>query len=136
MKYQVGPYSSHREFPFPDVDEVAENRDVILTAPNGTEWHHVTPGDYFAGRLSQKNILRKASRPTPYACRNVFAGSPASAWRLLIDNFILKHISKCTITEAHCKSENQAFAFTVEKLEAFVAVMYAWSYREKLFTFT
>ena len=61
----------------------------------------ITPGDYSAGRISQKNVLREASGPTPYACKNVFAGSSASAWCLLIDGFILKHITKLKITETH-----------------------------------
>ena len=60
--------------PSPDIDDVAENRDVILTALVGTEWHQIYPGDYSAGRILQKNILTKASNfDTPYACRNMFA---------------------------------------------------------------
>ena len=55
----------------------------------------------------------------------MFAGSPASAWRLLIDDFILKHIAKCTITEAHRQLQHETFALTIEELEAFIAVMYA-----------
>ena len=69
--------------------------------------------------------MRKTSGPTPYTKRNVFAGSPASAWRLLIYDFILKHIAKCTITEAHRQLQDETFALTIEELEAFIAVMYA-----------
>lgn len=125
---ELAPDTSQSELPSSDVDEyddAAENRGIILTAPDGTEWLQMTPGDYSAGRRSQQNILKEASGPTPYAKRNVFAGSPASAWRLLIDNFILKHITKCTVTEAHRQPQNQTFALTVEELEAFIAVMYA-----------
>ena len=56
--------------------------------------------------------------------RNVFAGSPASAWRFLIRSFIFKHITKCTVTEANGQLQNQAFALTTEELQAFIAVMY------------
>ena len=35
------------------------------------EWHQITPGDYFAERFTQQNILREASGPKPYACRNM-----------------------------------------------------------------
>ena len=56
--------------------------------------------------------------------KNVFAGSPASAWCLLISRFILKHMIKCTITEAHRQPQNQAFDLTVEELEAFIAIMH------------
>ena len=73
----------------------------------------------------QQNILRETSGPTPYTKRNVVAGSPASAWRLLIDDFILKHIAKCTITEAHRQLQDEKFALTIEEIEAFIVVMYA-----------
>ena len=82
-------------------------------------------GHSSVGRCSQRNILWKTSGPTPYTKRNVFAGSPASAWRLLIDDFILKHIAKWTITEAHRQLQDETFALTIEELEAFIAVMYA-----------
>ena len=55
----------------------------------------------------------------------MFADSPASAWRLLIDDFVLKHIAKCTIAEAHRQLQDETFALTIEKLEAFTSVMYA-----------
>ena len=73
-------------------------RKSVLIAPDETEWLQITSGDSLVGRCSQQNILRETSGPTPYTKRNVFTGSPASAWRLLIDDFILKHIAKCTIT--------------------------------------
>ena len=88
-------------------------------------------GDYSAGKLSQQNILREAFEPTFYAGKNMFAGSLASAWRHLIDSFILKHITKCTITEAHRQPQNQAYAHTVEELEPFIAVMYAQGVKGK-----
>ena len=53
----MDPDSSQSELPSPDFDDVAENRDVILTAPDGTKWHQITPDDYSAGRLLQQNIL-------------------------------------------------------------------------------
>ena len=97
----------------------------VLITPNGTEWLQITSGDIAVGRCSQQNILRETSVLTPYSKRNVFPRSPASAWRLLIDDFILKHIAKCTITEAHRQLQNETFALTIEELQAFIAVMYA-----------
>ena len=64
--------------------------------------------------------------PTPNAKKNVFVGSQTSRWYLLVDNFILKHIIRSIVTKAHRQLQNQMFAFTVEELEAFIAVMYAW----------
>ena len=96
----MAPDSSQSELPSSDVNDVAENRDIIMTAPDGTEWHHITFGDYYTRRLSQQNILREAFRPTPYASSKFFAGSPVSAGLLLIDSSILKLITKRTINEA------------------------------------
>ena len=100
-------------------------RKSVLVAPDGTKWIQITSGDSSVGRCSQKNILKKTSEPTPYTKRNVFAGSLASAWRVLIDDFNLKHIAKCTITEAHRQLQDETFALTIEELEAYIAVMYA-----------
>jgi len=123
---EVAPDAAvQRELPSQDIDDTAGNSSEILTAPDGTEWRKITPGDHSAGRRSQQNILREAPGPTPFAKRNVVAGSPASAWRLLIDSYILKLIVKCTVTEAHRQLQNQTFALTIEELEAFIAVMYA-----------
>ena len=111
------------ELPFLDVDSTA--RKSVRIAPDRTEWIQITSGDSSVGRCSQLNILRKTFGPTPYTKRNVFAGSPASAWHLLIDDFILKHIAKCTITEAHRQLQDEPFVLTIEEVEAFIAVMYA-----------
>ena len=115
--------TSQSKFPFLDVGGTA--RKSALIAPNGTEWLQITSGDSLVGKCSQQNILREISGPTPCTKRNVFAGSPASAWRLFIDDFILKHIAKCTITEAHRQLQDETFALTIEDLQAFIAVMYA-----------
>ena len=100
---------------------------VIFTASDRTEWLQITRGENSAERRSQQNILRDVFGHIPYVKRNVFSGSPASAWRLLIDNFILKHITKCTITKARCIVQNQNFELTIKKLEIFIAIMYARS---------
>ena len=100
-------------------------RKSVLIAPDGTEWLQITSSDSLVGRCSQQNILRETSGPTPYTTRNVFAGSPASGWRFLINDFILKHIAKCTIIEAYRQLQDETIALTIEELEAFVAVMNA-----------
>ena len=76
----------------------------------------------FAAKYFEREKLQG---PTSYTKRNVFAGSPASAWRLLIDDFILKHIAKCTITEAQRQLQDEILAQTIKELEAFIAVMCA-----------
>ena len=98
----------------PSLDVGGTGRKSVLIAPNRTEWLQITSGDSSVGRCSQQNILRETSAPTPYTNRNVFAGIPASAWRLLIDDFTLKHIAKCTTTEAHRQLQDETFALTIE----------------------
>ena len=93
----------------PSLDVGGTARKSALIAPDGTEWLQITFCDSSVGRCPQQNILRETFGPTPYTKKNVFAGSPASAWRLLIDNFILKHIAKCTITEAHRQQQDETF---------------------------
>ena len=50
--------------------------------------------------------------------------SPASAWRLIIDKFILEHIQSCTIIEAHRQTKCKDFNLSVEELEAFISIIY------------
>ena len=111
---EVASDTPQSELPSLDVGGTA--RQSVLIAPDGTEWLQITSSDSLVGRCSQENILRETSGPPPYTKRNVFAGNPASAWRLLIHGFILKHIAKCTITEAHRQLQDETFALTIEKL--------------------
>ena len=83
----------------------------------------------------QQNILRECPEATSYAQKNVKTNSPASAWRLIIDRFILKHIQSCTITKAHRKSKCKYFTLTVEDLEPFISIMYPGNSFQK-FTLT
>ena len=73
----------------------------------------------------QQIILRECTEATSYARRNVSISSPSSAWRLIIDKFILEHIRSCTVTEAHFQTRCKDFTLTVEELEAFIGIMYA-----------
>ena len=109
----------------PSLDVGGTARKSVLITSDGTEWLQITSDDSSVGRCSQHNILRETSGLTSYTKRNVFAGSPASAWRLLVDDFILKHIAKSTIFEAHRQLQDETFALTIEELKAFIAVMYA-----------
>ena len=54
-------------------------------------------------------IFLEMSWPFESARRNIQAASPASAWLLFIDKFILEHIRKCTITEAHRQPKTKNF---------------------------
>jgi len=52
----LAPDTSHSELPSPVVDGAAENSTIVRTAPDGTKWLQITPGDVSAGRHPQQNI--------------------------------------------------------------------------------
>ncbi|XP_068222576.1 uncharacterized protein [Palaemon carinicauda] len=62
--------------------------------------------------------------PTGHAKRCITVGTPASAWRLMIDKFIIQHIKNRTIAEAPRQNKSQNFSLNDEELEAFT-FMYA-----------
>ena len=97
----------------------------FLVAPDVTQWTRIVPGTYSRGRYSQQNILRECPGAISYARRNVRVNCPASAWRLIIDKFILEHIKSCIVTEAHLQTRCKDFTFSVEELETFIGIMYA-----------
>ena len=105
--------------------ESDEEDGAVLTANDGIKLGKVQVDEQSTGRLASHNILKECPGPSSYARRNILAASPASAWLLSIDKFILEHIRKCTITEAHRQTENEEFRPTNNKLLAFIAVMYA-----------
>ena len=113
------------QFPTDIVNSAIDHSGSLLVAPDGSQWTRIVPGTYSRGRYSQQNILRECPVATSYARRNVKIYSPASAWRLIIDNFILEHIRSCTVAEAHLQTRCEDFTLTVEKLEAFIGNMYA-----------
>ena len=105
--------------------ESDEEDGAVLTAKNGTKWKKVQVDEQSTGRLASHNTLKECPGSFSYAHRNIQAASSASAWLLFIDKFILEHIRKCTITEAHRQTENEEFCLTNKELLAFIAVMYA-----------
>ena len=74
--------------------EFDEENGAMLTAKDGTKWKKVQVGEQSTGRLASHNILKECPGPSSYARRNIQATSPASAWLLFIDKFILEHIRK------------------------------------------
>ena len=104
--------------------ECEEEDNTLLTAKDGTKWKKVQVGEQSTGRLANHNILKECPGPSSYARKNIQAGSPAGAWLLFIDKFIIEHIRTCTITEAHRQTGNEEFSLTNNELLAFIAVMY------------
>ena len=82
-------------------------------------------------RLKQKHSKRISWRNL-LCWKNVKTNSTASAWRLVINRFILEHVQSCTITEAHRQARCKDFTLTVEELEAFISIMYVHGMRGKM----
>ena len=72
-----------------------------------------------------QNILRENPVPTDYARRHNDVESPARAWRLINNDFILEHIRKYNIDEAFRQTKNEKFTFSTENLETFIDIVYA-----------
>ena len=64
---------------------------TVLIAKNGTKWKKLQVGEQSTGRLASHSIPKECLGPSSYVHRNIQAGSPASAWLLFIDKFILEH---------------------------------------------
>jgi hypothetical protein len=85
---------------------------------NETKWTFIESGRDASGRFGSHNVLRKQPGPTPHGTRNV------SAWRLFIDDLILRHIKRCIGAEA-ARAGEQNWSLTIEELDAFIALVYA-----------
>ena len=75
-------------------------------------------------RTSPSNVLRVTSGVNP-SVRYKASSSPCECWRLFVDNSILISIKTHTIRETTIYNSN--FLFSMEKLEAFIALQYARS---------
>lgn len=95
-----------------------------LISKDGTKWEIVNQGANVPGRVGTQNILREEQGPTPLPKREIEKGNALSAFRLLIDDFIIKHIQKCTETEARIKSKNNSWTISFEEIYATIAIMY------------
>jgi len=91
---------------------------------NETKWTVIETGMGASGRFGSHNVLREQPVPTPHATRSVPEDKVSSAWRLFIDDSILRHIKYCTEAEAARASE-QNWSLAIEELDAFIALAYA-----------
>lgn len=97
----------------------------VFVAPDSTQWEVIDSGSCSTGRLARQNILREPAGPTPFAKRDIKENSFASAWRLLIDEPILRHIKKCMETEAHRQLGDDTWTISLQELDSFLALLYA-----------
>ena len=76
------------------------------------------------GRICKENIIKKTPGPTSYSTRRVVHDSPMSAFKILFDEVMLRHVQYCTTTEAR-RSGNQNWNITLDELEKFLGLLIA-----------
>ncbi|KAK9709358.1 hypothetical protein QE152_g26687, partial [Popillia japonica] len=98
-----------------------------LPGPSGLarEWTGGAVGDTPAGRREQQNILRELPGPSGLARQGIDEDKLSSAWLLIIDDRILKHIEKCTEQEPRRCQEVDDWSVSLQELKAFIAILYA-----------
>ena len=95
------------------------------TSKAGHAWEVIAPSSPSSGRALTRNIMRDNPGPTLYAKRNVSVDSLVSAFRLFVDNSMLKHIQKCTETEARSRLQDDNWSISLQELDAFIAILLA-----------
>jgi hypothetical protein len=89
---------------------------------NETKWTVIESGRGASGRFGSHNVLKEQPGPTPHATWSVSEDKVSSAWRLFIDDSVLRHIKFCT-EAARAGEQNSSLA--IEELDAFIALVYA-----------
>ena len=92
--------------------------DGQIVARDGMKWTIVTQTT-LAGRFQSQNVFTAKPGPTAYA-RTVTR--PVDAFRLLIDNGMLRHIKRCTVEYAQTKETT--WDLTDDELDTFVGLLY------------
>ncbi|XP_043485877.1 uncharacterized protein LOC122513536 [Polistes fuscatus] len=105
-------------------EEETENTfEETETAADGTVWSKIDEGG-IPGRLPSTCIFKGVTGPTGYARRNVMANNLVSAFSLIINDYIIKHIKKCTEEEAS-RILNYDWTTTLPEIRAFIGILYA-----------
>lgn len=108
------------------VAQYAQARDETstdLVSPSGIEWRFQQSNVALPGRRAAHNVLSEIPGPTSYARRGI-SEKYVTAWRLLIDDTILRHIQKCTEAEAHHRLGHSNWSLSLQELEKFISILY------------
>ncbi len=103
-------------------DEISEEEGAQQNSPqavgrDGTQWEVVDIPN--VGRLGAANVFTEREGLTRYSHG---IRTPLDAFRLLIDEGVIRHIVKCTNEHAHCT--NPDFNLTEEELDKFIGLLY------------
>lgn len=117
-------FSSNSEDEKMSIPSTSQNvMDKIEIAVNGKQWIKLKTGGS-RGRTSVRMIFKDIAGPTSYAKRNIMLGCVTSAFELIIDRHIMKHIKDCTETKAH-RVLKRDWTITVAELRSFLEILYA-----------
>ncbi|XP_047098277.1 uncharacterized protein LOC124712029 isoform X2 [Schistocerca piceifrons] len=119
-----GPIQNRRRKGERSEGSLPEPGSKLLGKDGIIEWTVADFGVTTPGRIGQQNILKETRGPTPHAKRHISNDNVSSAWRLLVDQSMLKHIKKCTEAEAQRLLGNDSWSSHLEELDAFVALLY------------
>ncbi|KAL6417615.1 hypothetical protein ACFW04_014418 [Cataglyphis niger] len=107
-----------------DSDEETENTiQETETAVDGTVWRKIAEGG-IPGRSPSTCVFKGVKGPTGYAKRNIMADNLVSAFSLIIDNYIIKHIQKCTEEEGS-RILGYDWTTSLPEIRAFIGILYA-----------
>jgi hypothetical protein len=93
-------------------------------ARDGTSWHLIEDGSECSGRKQSQNVIPETPGPTSYARCRIKQDAVVTAFRLIVDDGMLRFIQKCTNAEGQLQTGDKQWAFTLEELDAFIALLY------------
>ena len=77
------------------------------------------------GRFSSHVVNRETSGSGKQAQRNIDSGVVSSAWDLLINKSMLRHIQRYPEEEARSVLQNNDLSLLLDELDAFILIIYA-----------
>jgi Transposase IS4 len=69
--------------------------------------------------------MREVSGPQAFATQRIRKDTVLSAFRLLVDENMMRHIQRCTETEARERSGDESWSVSLDELDAFIGILYA-----------
>ena len=97
---------------------------TLYPGKDGTQWSEIGQGgNRLTGRKSFQNVRHVNAGVTSFAAMRV-SESPYSAFKLLFNEPMLRHVHKCTLNEAIHQRVSD-FNMSLEELETFIGLCYA-----------
>ena len=116
------PSSIIRKDPTPKPTSVPGDDGPSVISKDGTVWKQCSSSNV-QGRMAAQNIVRIKPGPTSYAFRNIKSGSCDTAFKLLFDESMIRHIQKCTNAEGRRETNNESWNVSLEELEKFIGLI-------------